>query len=433
MGCNTGKCHGAASGKDGFRLSLFGYDPEGDHYRLTREMIGRRINLADPEHCLLINKALGMIPHTGGGLIDEGDTNHAMLIEWLRSGAPRDASDAATPTNITVLPRQAVFAKPNELQKLIVMANYSDGTVRDVSDLAVYISNNDATASVSERGMVEATGPGSAFVMARFDQFTEGTAIIVRPGTPFEFPPVPENNYIDRLVYDRLKDLNILPSQLTSDEQFIRRVTLDLVGRLPTPAAVDSFVGDHDANKRERLIDELITDADFKKIWIMHWADLLQIRTNNGMSPKALELYDDWLRERVMNGETIDQIVRELLPASGGTFSNPAANYYQTETSPQLVAESVAQVFLGTRIQCAQCHNHPFDRWTMDDYYGFANFFSQIGYKPGNDPRELTVFNTGEGDIKHPVAGRKVVTKFLGGAYPAIELGKILVSPWPVG
>ncbi len=423
LGCNTGKCHGAASGKDGFRLSLFGYDPEGDHFRLTREIAGRRVNLADPEKSLLMNKALGMVPHTGGGLMDEGDANYTQLIEWLQSGAPADPVDAAVPTSISVYPKHVVFSAPNQNQKLIVLASYSDGTIRDVSELAVYLSNNEATAIVSQRGIVQATRPGSAFVMARFDQFTEGTTLIVRPGSPFEFPDVPENNYIDRLVFNRLKDLNLLPSEVTTDQQFLRRATLDLVGRLPDTEQLDRFVNDPASDKRDRLVDALISESDFKKIWIMHWAELLQIRTSNGMSPKALALYDQWLRQCVDEGKNIDQIVQELLPSSGGTFSNPAANYYQTETSPQLVAESVAQVFLGTRIQCAQCHNHPFDRWTMDDYYGFANFFSQIGYKPGNDPRELTIYNLGQGEIKHPVAGRKVVSKFLGGQAPPLKEG----------
>lgn len=422
-GCNTGKCHGAASGKDGFRLSLFGYDPQGDHYRLTREIVGRRVNLADPENCLFVNKATGMVPHTGGGPIDHGDENYVQLIEWLRSGAPSDTAAVAVPTSIAVYPREAVFAQPNQLQKLVVVAKYSDGTTRDVSSQAVYISNNEGTAIVSDRGMVQATGPGSAFILARFDQFTEGASLIVRPGTPFEFPQVAAHNYIDMLVYDRLQDLNIVPSNLTSDEEFVRRAYLDLNGKLPEPAALDRFLSDSASEKRDRLIEDLISQKDFQKLWVMHWAELLQIRTNNGMSPKALTLYDQWLRQRVLEGSTIDQIVRDLLPASGGTFSNPPTNYFQTETSPQLVAESVAQVFMGTRIQCAQCHNHPFDRWTMDDYYGFANFFSQVGYKPGSDPRELTIYNLGEGAIQHPVAGRKVVTKFLGGDIPDLKAG----------
>ena len=315
------------------------------------------------------------------------------------------------------------------MQKLIVIANYSDGTTRDVSAQAVYISNNEGTATVSDRGMVQATGPGSAFILARFDQFTEGASLIVRPGMAFEFPQVPEQNYIDTLVYNRLKDLNILPSNVTSDEEFVRRVYLDLNGKLPDVRALDRFISDTAPDKRERLVDELIGLPDFQKLWVMHWAELLQIRTNNGMSPKALTLYDQWLRERVYEGQTIDRIVRDLLPASGGTFSNPPTNYFQTETSPQLIAESVAQVFLGTRIQCAQCHNHPFDRWTMDDYYGFASFFSQVGYKPGSDPRELTIYNLGEGDIKHPVAGRKVVNKFLGGAMPDLKPGEDYREP----
>ncbi len=422
-GCNTGKCHGAASGKDGFRLSLFGYDPAGDHFRLTREIPGRRINLSDPANCLLVNKALGMVPHTGGGLISEGDENYLQLIEWLQAGALADATDAVVPTSISVYPRRVVFRKPNELQKLIVVAHYSDGSMRDVSRQSVYISNNEGTAMASEQGMIQATGAGSAFVMARFDQFTEGTAIVVRPGTEFEFPKVAANNYIDTLVYDRLKDLNVVPSEITTDEEFIRRVTLDLVGRLPTVDSLETFLADKQTNKRERLIDALIAEPDFRKIWIMHWADLLQIRTNNGMSPKALSLYDQWLRRRVTEGATIDKIVCELLPSSGGTFSNPPTNYFQTETSPQLIAESVAQVFLGTRIQCAQCHNHPFDRWTMDDYYGFASFFSKVGYKPSSDPRELTIYNLEHGEIQHPVAGRPVVTKYLGADIPNLPSG----------
>lgn len=423
-GCNSGKCHGAASGKDGFRLSLFGYDPVGDHYRLTQEMHGRRINLADPANCLLVNKALGRVPHTGGARIDEDGESHAMLLEWLRDGAVQDPTDAAVPNSISVFPGSAVFSQPGEIQKLLVVANYSDGTDRDVTAQTVFFSNNEAAATVSEEGMVSADGPGTAFIMARFDQFTEGTAIIVRPGGSFQFPDLPANNYIDRLVHDRLRDLNVIPSDVVADEPFLRRVYVDLIGQLPSSVERQQFLADSSPQKRVTLVESLVKRREFRDLWAMRWAELLQIRSNNGLSPKGLKLYDEWLRDRVHAGKSIDEIVRELLPASGGTFDNPPTNYFQTETSPQLLAESVAQVFLGTRIQCAQCHNHPFDRWTMDDYYGFASFFSQVGYKQALDPRELTVYNLGEGEIKHPVGERPVNPTFLGGGKPTIPAGQ---------
>jgi hypothetical protein len=225
-------------------------------------------------------------------------------------------------------------------------------------------------------------------------------------------------------VDQRLNFLHILPSELSNDGQFLRRVSLDLIGQLPTLEEYEQFAKDNSPNKRSATIDRLLDRPEFQDIWVMRWAELLQIRTRNGVSPKALRLYDQWLRDAVHQGMTIDQIVQRVLPANGGTLENPATNYYQTETTPQLIAESVAQVFLGTRIQCAQCHNHPFDRWTMDDYYGFASFFSQVGYKQAKDPRELTIFNAGEGMIEHPLPGRSVVPRFLGDNAPTQVEGK---------
>ena len=395
VGCNTGKCHGSASGKDGFRLSLFGYDPEGDHYRITREMGGRRVNLATPEDCLMINKAIGRVPHTGGQRIDPAGEGYQLLKRWIESGAPSDPKNTARPIGIEVYPRQAVFAGKGQAQRMVVRARYDDGTDRDVTRFTVFVGNNDSSANVAESGMIRSAGPGEAFILARFDQFTEGTAVIVRPGASFVDPKTPAFNYIDQAVYTKLNRLHVVPSEVCDDEVFVRRVH----------------------------IDTLLEREEFRDIWVMKWAEVLQIRTINGITPKGLRLYDKWLRDRVRAGDTIDRIVRDLIPAVGGTFENPAVNYFQTETSPQLLAENVAQVFLGTRIQCAQCHNHPFDRWTMDDYYGFAAFFSQIGYKNAQDPRELTVFNAGSGEMRHPVGNRLVSPKYLGGSAPEIKPG----------
>ena len=421
VGCNTGKCHGSASGKDGFRLSLFGYDPEGDHFRLTREMAGRRVNLATPEDCLVVNKATGKVPHTGGKRFEPGSENYLLLVRWLEGGAPKDPKDSPKPIGIEVYPKQAVFATKGETQRVVVRAKYSDGTDRDVTRFAVFVGNNDSAATVSEFGVISGTGPGEAFILARFDEFTEGTAVIVRPGGAFADPKTPAFNFIDSHVHAKLNNLHILPSELCTDEVFARRAYVDLLGLLPTPAEREKFLADADPKKREKLVDALLEREEFRDIWVMKWAEVLQIRTVNGISSKGLQLYDKWLRDRVRSGASIDQIVRELLPAAGGTFENPAVNYFQTETTPQLLAENVAQVFLGTRVQCAQCHNHPFDRWTLDDYYGFAAFFSQIGYKNAQDPRELTVFNAASGEIRHPLGDRVVKPKFLGGTAPRIE------------
>jgi hypothetical protein len=417
-GCNTGKCHGAATGKDGFRLSLFGYDPKGDFDRITKELSGRRINRNAPEESLLIQKAIGFVAHTGGGPIAEKSKEHELLIQWLHEGALDDHPKNSVANGIEVLPGQSVGAAPGGVQKMIVMASFNDGSRRDVTDLSTFFSNNEGVANVDKEGLVSMLAPGVSLVMARFDQFSAGSEIIVRSGEAFEFPSIVSYGAIDRLVDERLQFLHIQPSQLGTDEQFLRRVFVDLVGQLPSESDYSEFIGDSSLDKRSRWVDRLLDRNEFQDQWALHWAELLQIRTNNGVSRKALRLYDNWLREQVAQGKTIADIAKQTIAASGSTLSNPATNYFQTETTPQLIAENVAQVFLGTRIQCAQCHNHPFDRWRMDDYYDFASFFSQIGYKQGKDPRELTIYNAATGSIVHPLGKEGMRPRFLGAIEP---------------
>ena len=424
-GCNTGKCHGAASGKDGFRLSLFGYDPEGDHFRIIREVVGRRVNLAAPEDSLLITKSIGKVAHTGGMRIEPGSEGYQIILSWLEAGAPSDPADAPQPLGIEVFPRLAVFASPAEAQRLVVRARYSDGSDRDVTRFTVFISNNDAAVTVDDQGVAAGKGPGEAFILARFDQFTSGVPIIVRPGTPFESPRTPTFNWIDTLCPRQAR-----PTPCPAVRGLRRRdVPPPSLSRRDRPVADPrgaDGLRERPQPQETRGIDRRLAARrdEFLDIWTMKWAELLQIRTANGLSPKGLQRYDAWLRDRVRSGVTIDKIALELLPATGGSFENPAVNYYQTETTPQIVAENVAQVFLGTRIQCAQCHNHPFDRWTMDDYYGFASFFSRIGYKQAQDPRELTVYDAGSGEIKHPIAGREVTTYLPRCRTPEIKSGE---------
>jgi hypothetical protein len=422
-GCNSGRCHGAASGKDGFHLSLFGYDPDGDYRRLTRELAGRRINLDQPDDSLLLNKALGRVPHSGGARIEEGSRDHLVLLEWLSAGAVADPKEMPLPVRIEVFPKEAVFRGPGEDQLLTVVAHFSDGSDRDVTDQAVFVGNNDAAATVSVDGLVTSTGPGTAFILARYDEFTEGSGVIVRPQRPYVPAEWTSVNEIDAAVERRWKRLHLSPSPLASDEVFLRRVYIDLIGQLPSAADREAFLADPALDKRSKLVETLLQRPEFLDLWVMKWAEQLQIRTVNGISPKGLQIYDQWLRQRIRSGATVADVLSEVLPATGGTFEHPATNYYQTETTPQLLAENVAQAFLGMRIQCAQCHNHPFDRWTMTDYFGFASFFSQVGYKQAADPRELTVFNAGLGELRHPVSRQPVAPKFLGDAAPQIPAG----------
>jgi hypothetical protein len=423
-GCNTGACHGAARGKDGFRLSLFGFDPDGDWFRLTREMSGRRISVAIPEECLLVEKSVGAVQHSGGERFKADSELNRTLLRWLDAGAPKDAPDVAKPIAVEFFPPKLVLEGEGATHRMTVRAKYSDGTDRDVTSLARYMSNNDVSAKIDDDGNVTAGARGEAYVFARFATFTVGAqAIVIPKGVKYEWTNVPESNYIDKLVFDKLKLLRMLPSTVCSDETYLRRASLDIIGVLPTREEVERFLADKAPDKRERLVDELLGRKEFSELWVMKWAELLQIRTddNRQVSYKTALGYFNWLQSRVEDNVPFNVMIQELLAASGGTFNLPATTYYQIERDTLKVSENTAQIFMGMRIQCAQCHNHPFDRWTMDDYYSFAAFFSQIGRKNGEDPRERIVFDKGEGEIKHPVGGRTMAPKFLGGDSPDVK------------
>ncbi len=427
-GCNQGGCHGAARGKDGFRLSLFGFDPDGDYTRLTREMVGRRINLAIPEESTLIEKSIGSVPHSGNQCFDEKTSYYRTLIEWISNGARSDEPKIATCTGIEIFPKQAVLEGKDATQQIIVRAKYSDGTDRDVTDLALFMSNNDPTAACNKAGVVTSGDRGEAFVLARFDVFSTTAQILVIPDKlKYERPSLAETNYIDKLVNEKLHKLRILPSGLSDDGEFLRRVYVDVVGLVPKAEETRAFLADQNPKKRELLVDALLNKKEFTELWVMKWAELLQVRSgvNNNTAPfyKNTLLYYNWLQDRIAKNVPLNEIVVELLSASGGTVSNPPVNYYQMELDPIKVTENIAQVFMGMRIQCAQCHNHPFDRWTMNDYYGFKSFFMQIGRKQTDDPQEVVIFNSKGGEAKHPVTNAVVPPKFLGGEAPTLKAG----------
>lgn len=436
-GCNVGGCHGSARGKDGFRISLFGFDPDGDYVRITRENPGRRVNLALPEESTLLEKSLGKVPHSGNQNFDEGSVYHKTILEWITNGAPKDADNVATVTGIEVYPKQCVMEGRGEKQQVTVRATYSDGTDRDVTHLAVFLSNNDPAASVTKNGLVTSGDRGEAFVLARFSTYSVVSQFIVIPdGLKYERPKLAENNYIDSLVDEKLHKLRILPSGICSDQEYLRRAHIDIIGVLPDAQEVKTFVADTNPKKRELLVDSLLTRKEFTEMWVMKWAELLQMHStenNQGAYYKNVLLYYNWLADRIGTNTPMNKIVEELISSQGGTISNPAANYWQMERETLKINENVAQVFLGMRIQCAQCHNHPFDRWTLGDYYGFEAFFTQIGRKQTDDPREVIIYNSRGGEAKHPVTGAVVKPKFLGGVEPEIKPGddrRLVVAKW---
>jgi hypothetical protein len=434
-GCNTGSCHGAARGKDGFALSLFGYDPDGDHYRITRQQPGRRIDLAVPSASLLIEKSVGDVPHTGGKRFTHESELNATLLEWIAAQCPTDPADQATCTSLELYPLQAVLDGEGTTQQMTVLARYSDGTTRDVTRLSAFFTNNDSSAAVDENGLVTAGARGEAYIFARFDVHTVGSQFLALPaGLQYEPRPSQPVNYIDELVADKHQKLRLHPSELCSDEEFLRRVSIDLVGLLPTEVEFDEFLQDASPDKRERKIDELLNRKEFTELWVSKWAELLMMRSdNNRISEKSIVLYYQWLVDQIAKNRPWNEMVDELLSSSGGTFAVPPTNFYEIEQDQLKLAENVAQMFMGMRIQCAQCHNHPFDRWTQNDYYSFAAFFSQIGRKNSEDYRERVVFNRGGGEVKHPVTGQDAKPVFLGGQAPEIKPGqdrREIVAAW---
>jgi len=428
-GCNQGGCHGAARGKDGFRLSLFGMDPDGDYTRITREMVGRRVNLAIPEESTLVEKAIGAVPHTGNQCYTPESKYNKAVLEWISNGAQNDQPGYAKVTGIELFPKQIVLEGAGNTQQFTVRATYSDGTDRDVTDLALFMSNNDPSASINKDALVTSGDRGVAFVLARFDVYSVTSQVLVIPDKlKYERPKLAETNYIDQHVDENLHKLRILPSGICTDEEYVRRAYIDVIGMYPPPADIRSFLADQNPKKREALIDSLTQRKEFTELWVMKWAELLQIRSaiNNNQPPfyKNALLYYNWIADRIGKNIPLDEIVKELVSSTGGTVSSPAVNFYQTEVDQLKLTENIAQVFMGMRIQCAQCHNHPFDRWTMDDYYGFKAFFSQIGRKQTDDPQEVIIFNSKGGESRHFLTNAVMKPKFLGGETPEIKPGE---------
>ncbi len=419
QGCNSGACHGSPSGKGGFRLSLRAFDAELDKLTLIREDLGRRTNPIDPDASLLLNKPLMKLPHGGGLKLTKREAAHAVLRQWIAEGCREDAADAARCVKIEVGPNSGssvgtahptgrLLKWPAHTQQLAVVAHFSDGTSRDVTEMACYSSSDNQVADVTEGGLVVGKSRGEAAVIVRYLEHVESvflTFVKDVPGYVWSSPPAA--NYIDELVDAKLRQLQYLPAGLASDEEFLRRVYLDVIGQLPTLAETKSFLADSSAGKRAALIDRLLDRPEHARFWALKWGDLLRMTTAQ-VGPSGVFKYHRWLERAFENNMPYDQFARELLTASGSTLENPAANFYRTSTDTLDCVESVSQVFLGSRLQCAKCHNHPFERWTQDNYYGMAAFFNRVQRKKSPRGDEMLVYLAKTGEVTQPRTGKQM-------------------------
>ena len=374
----------------------------------------------------MLEKATGNVPHTGGRRIEVDSSAYTQLHRWIEAGGPPDPDDVASVSHIELSPPDVLLRGPNKELHLMVRAHYSDGTNRDVTDLAILRTSNDVSASLTEDAAIRSGTSGEAFVTASFDVHTVGVNVTVLPdnGAMRWFDSALTHfkaNYVDDLVEKKLRRIRVSPSGICNDETFLRRLYIDVIGALPTQEEREEFLADRSHDKRARLIDRLVDRKEFAELWVMQWAELLRIRSNEYISQKAALLYFEWIRDRIGENMPVDEMVQKILGASGGTFANPPTNFYQIERDDLVLSENIAQAFLGIRVQCAKCHNHPFDRWTQDDYYGFAAFVSQVGRKGAEDPREQIIYDKGSGEVRHPVGGRDMAPTFLGGASPDLS------------
>jgi hypothetical protein len=380
-GCNSGGCHAkAGNGQNGFRLSLFGFEPQEDFEHIVKEGRGRRVFPAAPEKSLLLLKASNATPHGGGRKLEPASEDYRTLVAWIAQGMLYRLEGEPAITAVEVHPSRGTMAMRSR-QQLSVKARYSDGSTRDVTRLAVYESNDKAMAEASENGLVTVSDiPGNLAVMVRYQGMVATYAASVPLGAPIETLPE-AHNFIDNLVFSNLKRLGIPPSELSDDATFLRRASVDIAGHLPTQKEVEAFLANKAPDKREELIESLLASPGYADYFASKWAALLRNKRLEKGTPASFAFYS-WLRDGIQANRPYDQLVRELLAATGEAVKNPPVAWFnQVKTSEQQL-EDVSQLFLGVRMNCAQCHHHPFERWSQQDYYGLAAFFTQIGRRP---------------------------------------------------
>ena len=408
FGCSSGACHGAAAGKNGFRLSLRGYDDEGDWRALTRQAWGRRITPSDPSASLLLRKPTGAVPHKGGVKIDPNSLEFRVLGEWIANGAPAPKQDDARIVRVRVIPDQVIL-KPGATQQIVVLADFTDGTTQDVTRWAKYTASDTSLATVDDpTGRVTVIGNGESAITAWY----LSKIAIGRVVSPYAndlpadtFVKAPRRNFIDDFVNEKLASLNLPPSPPATDAEFMRRAFVDTVGVLPTPDEVRAFLADQSTDKRDKLIEPLLARPEFVDYWAYKWSDLLLVNGKNTPAPTMWSYYN-WVRTQVARNTPWDQFARGVVTATGPTSENGAATFYTLHDDPAEMSEAVSLTFLGMSINCAKCHNHPMEKWTNDQYYGMANLFARVRTKTVSGTTGLVVFTASEGDLVQPLSGK---------------------------
>lgn len=407
MGCNSGACHGAAAGKNGFKLSLRGYDADADFFAITRQARGRRIVPDDPARSLILTKPTGAIPHKGGVRFDVHSPEYNTLVRWIAAGAPPPKADDARIERLEMLPDKLVL-KPGMKHRMLVRAHFSDGHVEDVTRLVKFTSSNESVVQIDQQGKLTLMGQGEGFVSGWYLSRNAVATVTVpyeQQVDPQVFAAPPRKNFIDELVLKQLQRLNLPPSPLAGDDEFLRRVFLDTIGTLPTAEEARSFLTDTSPDKRDRLIESLLSRPEFIDYWAYRWSDLLLVNSEK-LSPPAMWAYYRWIRQQVADNAPWDKIAKNLLTASGSTLENGAANFFVLHQDPADLAETTSQAFLGMSIGCAKCHNHPLEKWTNDQYFGMANLFSRVKVKDGGSPGAAIVFAVDRGELLQPNKGK---------------------------
>jgi hypothetical protein len=422
VGCNAGACHGKSRGQNGFQLSLLGFDPDADIAAIVKEGRGRRVFPSAPDLSLLLQKPSGRLPHGGGVRLPAGSAEYETVRRWIATGTPRRSESDPVLNRISVSPDERLFTRDDQ-QQLTVTAHFSDGATRDVTRLASFQTSDGGVVSVNKAGRVKAsTLPGEGTIMVRYmNQFaTWRTAIPQNLEVSDAFyDALPRNNLIDELVWSKLRKLRITPSEPASDSAFLRRVYLDVIGRLPTPAESRAFLQDPASDKRAALVDRLLARPEYADYWANKWADLLRPNPYR-VGIKATLNFDHWIREAFRANKPYDQFVRDLVTAEGSTWQNGAATLYRDRRSPDEAVTLVSQLFLGVRLECAKCHHHPFEIWGQDDFYSLAAYFARVGRKGGGvsppiSGSEEVIFTATKGSVEHPLTGKEMTSRPLFG------------------
>lgn len=416
-GCNAGTCHGSAKGKNGFKLSLRGYDADYDYHALIDDVNGRRFNRADPAQSLILLKPTAAVPHRGGLVFGADSRYYAIVKQWIAEGARSDTARVKRVSRLEVVPEKPNVSLPGLSQRTLVIAHYPDGSTRDVTREAVLTSSLPEVATVTPTGEVTAARRGEAALLVRYEgSYATSNITVLGNRDGYKWADIPEYSFVDRLVDAKLRKVKALPSPLCDDATFLRRVYIDLTGLPPTPEVTRAFLADPTPSRarRERLVDRLLDSPEFVDRWTSKWADLLDCNSKY-LGPQGVRKFRAWIHSAIAENMPYDRFVASLVAGVGDTNENAPASYLRVIRDTSTATENVTQLFLGVRFSCAKCHDHPFERWTQNQYYQFGAYFARVGFKPGTGGSEV-VINQDKGEVMHPKTALAVA--------PAVPVGR---------